>query len=185
MLCLYVCTHLPPCRKTHLYLRCCMQRPCPMMTTWSTCMCIFWPQAKSVVVCSMYVMQWYYYSASSFWVIVLIVHHHSCLPPSLGANPFLFSAFIELYAMSKANLLWGHKKFMQISFMLRDFTCLCFYNVAHSVPAILTCPVSFVKPGVKVAFRRDDQFTGLGGRGWENASSGSNFKLLCLSFDDV
>lgn len=28
-----------------------------------------------------------------------------CLPPSLGANPFLFSAFIELYAMSKANLL--------------------------------------------------------------------------------
>lgn len=74
---------------------------------------------------------------------------------------------------------------MQISFMLRDFTCLCFYNVAHSVPAILTCPVSFVTPGVKVAFRRDDQFTGLGGRGWENASSGSNFKLLCLSFDDV
>lgn len=73
---------------------------------------------------------------------------------------------------------------MQISFMLRNFTCLCFYNVAHSVPAILTCPVSFVKPGVKVAFRRDDQFTGLGGAGGMQAQAQTlnYFAFLSMMF---
>ncbi len=38
-------------------------------------------------------------------VMILFVHHLSVRTPSVAANPFLLSAFIELCAMSKANLL--------------------------------------------------------------------------------
>lgn len=110
-----------------------MQYPFPVMTTWSRCMRVFRPWAKSP-----FSVQYVCYVMVVLFSRELLGHGLVCTPPlclplSLAANPFLLSAFTELYAMSKANMLWRHTKFMQIPFMWRDFTCLCCYDVAHSV----------------------------------------------------
>lgn len=81
--------------------------------------------------------------------MVLFVHHHDVyapLLPSLAANSFLLSTFMEFYVQSQLGMKTG--KFMQIPFMSRDFSCLFFHDVA-SESLTLNLSRFFSEPAVK------------------------------------
>lgn len=122
--------------------------------TWHgqyACIC-FGPKPRHPLVCSMYVMQcyYYYYSALSVRVMLLFVHHHSVYPQSLAANPSLWSAIMDLYSMSKANLLWRRTKSRANLLHGKGFwTCLCILDFLHMVLCSLHSSFFYSEPGVK------------------------------------
>lgn len=116
-------------------------------------------------VCSMYVMQWYYYSAASFWVMVLFVHHFSVYSSLwLLIHSFYLPSWNCMLCLKPT--CYEDTKFMQISFIWRDFTCLCFHDVVHNVSGLWSLSVSSVNHVETVALYR-----------WSIYRPGGEFKL--------
>lgn len=111
---------------------CCMQRH--TVTTQSPCMLL-----SASVKCSDY--------SSGLWPYDLCFPPH---PSVLMHSPHLPSPIISPCPRPARH---RRAEFMRISSMRRDFTCVCFSEAAQFPPAVPTCPVPSVKPGVKLRSR--------------------------------